>query len=92
MAYYRECPTCGAHLDPGERCMECAEKTKERSAGEDGAGPDKIILEWKTPARTAPTPRKVGPYTKTARPPSRRGRGFSLFEERPLDVYVFAIQ
>ena len=24
MAYYRECPTCGAHLDPGERCMECA--------------------------------------------------------------------
>lgn len=20
MSYYRECPYCGAHLDPGERC------------------------------------------------------------------------
>lgn len=20
MAYYNECPNCGAHLDPGERC------------------------------------------------------------------------
>lgn len=20
MAYYRTCPDCGAHLDPGERC------------------------------------------------------------------------
>lgn len=22
MGYFRECPDCGAHLDPGERC-EC---------------------------------------------------------------------
>ena len=62
MAYYRECPTCGAHLDPGERCMECAEKAGERSAGEGGAGPDKIVLEWKTPPRTTATPRKICPY------------------------------
>lgn len=24
MAYYRTCPDCGAHLDPGERC-DCQE-------------------------------------------------------------------
>ena len=59
MAYYRECPTCGAHLDPGERCMECAEKARERSAGEGGAGPDKIVLEWKTPPRAAATPQRL---------------------------------
>lgn len=23
MSYYRICPTCGAHLDPGERCCDC---------------------------------------------------------------------
>lgn len=25
MAYYTECPTCGAHLDPGEMC-DCGGK------------------------------------------------------------------
>ena len=25
MSYYRTCPTCGAALDPGERC-DCTEK------------------------------------------------------------------
>ena len=24
--YYRTCPTCGAHLDPGEICEDCREK------------------------------------------------------------------
>lgn len=24
--YYNECPKCGAHLDPGERCEECIDK------------------------------------------------------------------
>lgn len=28
MAYYHECPTCGAALDPGEVCEECREKEK----------------------------------------------------------------
>ncbi len=23
MAYYRTCPECGAHLDPGEACSDC---------------------------------------------------------------------
>ncbi len=25
MAYYRICPDCGAHLDPGESCEDCRE-------------------------------------------------------------------
>lgn len=29
MSYYRTCPLCGAHLDPGERC-DC--RTKENAA------------------------------------------------------------
>lgn len=29
MAYYRICPWCGAHLDPGERC-DCGEGRWER--------------------------------------------------------------
>lgn len=29
MAVYKECPYCGAHLDPGERC-DCMEQQKER--------------------------------------------------------------
>ena len=28
--YYRVCPFCGAHLDPGERC-DCQEKEEDRS-------------------------------------------------------------
>lgn len=27
MSYYRICPHCGAHLDPGEAC-DCRDKTK----------------------------------------------------------------
>ena len=27
MSYYRTCPSCGAHLDPGERC-DCREDEK----------------------------------------------------------------
>lgn len=26
MSYYRVCPRCGAHLDPGEVCADCREK------------------------------------------------------------------
>ena len=32
MGYYRECPLCGANIDPGERCdceRERAEREKE---------------------------------------------------------------
>lgn len=62
MAYYRECPTCGAHLDPGERCMECAEKAKERSAGEAGTRPETIKLTWEASRLTKEAPRKICPY------------------------------
>lgn len=39
MAYYTRCETCGAHLDPGERC-DCEltdKKEKSRSAGTETA-------------------------------------------------------
>ena len=26
--YYNECPMCGAALDPGEKCNDCAEREK----------------------------------------------------------------
>ena len=31
MSYYRTCPSCGAALDPGERC-DCQRKGKEKAA------------------------------------------------------------
>lgn len=31
MSYYRECPYCGAALDPGEKC-DCGQKETARSA------------------------------------------------------------
>lgn len=55
MAYYRECPTCGAHLDPGERCTECADRAAERSAEKDGAGAERI-----RPERVRPLVRNAG--------------------------------
>ena len=30
MNYYRTCPDCGAHLDPGERC-DCLEEKRARA-------------------------------------------------------------
>ena len=32
MSYYRACPHCGAHLDPGERC-DCLESRETRAKG-----------------------------------------------------------
>ena len=29
MSYYRECPHCGANLDPGERCFDCTRVQKK---------------------------------------------------------------
>ena len=31
MPYYRICPFCGAHLDPGESCSDCEEYREKRS-------------------------------------------------------------
>lgn len=30
--YYRTCPTCGANLDPGERCTDCESVYAEAEA------------------------------------------------------------
>lgn len=35
MAYFRECPLCGAHLDPGESCDCAKEKPLETSGGKE---------------------------------------------------------
>lgn len=32
MSYYRPCPYCGAHLDPGERC-DCQAPAKSKTFG-----------------------------------------------------------
>lgn len=35
MTYYRTCPHCGAHLDPGERC-DCQDKKTAPGAANTG--------------------------------------------------------
>lgn len=63
MAYYRECPACGAHLDPGERCTECADRAKEHGAERAGASAEKVTLAWKhTPVKAPGMIRKIFPY------------------------------
>lgn len=36
MSYYRTCPGCGAHLDPGERCDCRARETADSAANAGG--------------------------------------------------------
>lgn len=36
MAYYRVCPDCGAHLDPGERCDCRDQNNKEKTNDQTG--------------------------------------------------------
>ena len=36
MAYYRECPICGASLDPGEKC-DCEKETKAPNTNNDNS-------------------------------------------------------
>jgi len=38
MSYYRVCPRCGAHLDPGEVCDCQTEKNTPASAANAGEG------------------------------------------------------
>ncbi len=40
-SYYVTCPTCGAHLDPGERCEDCL--------GE-------VVIVWASDRATSRTP------------------------------------
>lgn len=32
--YYWTCPSCGANLDPNEKCEECRNKKKEPNGGQ----------------------------------------------------------
>ncbi len=40
MSYYRNCPICGAYLDPGERC-ECETDRDERPTYREKMRPDR---------------------------------------------------
>ena len=33
MSYYKVCPLCGAHLDPGE-CCDCAAPSNQQTSGD----------------------------------------------------------
>ena len=45
MSYYRTCPRCGAHLDPGEICTDCREDEKAlASAANTGEGMVENVL------------------------------------------------
>lgn len=48
MSYYKTCPYCGAHLDPGEVC-DCTKKTAA-----DAANIDDGITEIKTQNDSTP--------------------------------------
>lgn len=43
MPYFRECPKCGAHLDPGESC-DCENLEKEKKVG--ASEMKSIRLSW----------------------------------------------
>jgi len=47
MSYYRVCPFCGAHLDPGETCDCCQgkEKTAASAANTDGGKAEKVTTD-----------------------------------------------
>lgn len=60
MPYYRECPTCGAHLDPGERCTECADRAKGQATEKAGTIARRTSPERLHPmARPTATPRRI---------------------------------
>lgn len=47
MRYYKTCPQCGAHLDPGEKC-DCTKNTALTTTHEDGiqGGNTKVEREY----------------------------------------------
>lgn len=47
MSYYRTCPDCGAHLDPGEIC-DCKDTEGARVTGTDALGKDKKRKDLKS--------------------------------------------
>ena len=32
MRYFKVCPSCGSHLDPGEVCQDCKERAAQGAA------------------------------------------------------------
>ncbi len=53
MSYYRTCPRCGAHLDPGEQCQDCRENEKTPAgATNTGEGKAEKVLTGSVSAST----------------------------------------
>lgn len=52
MSYFKTCPICGAHLDPGEVCDDCR-NTREQTKGALPAGKQVEHLLNHSPKRTA---------------------------------------
>lgn len=38
MSYFKTCPRCGLHLDPGEQCVDCSEKVEQKKSAARSAG------------------------------------------------------
>ena len=51
MSYYKTCPHCGAHIDPGEAC-DCQDKKMERAkellSGMTSQQLEYLIEKWET--------------------------------------------
>lgn len=47
MSYFKTCPDCGAHLDPGELC-DCREneKTNASSSTADGGRVETVVADY----------------------------------------------
>lgn len=43
MGYYRTCPQCGSHLDPGESCDCQKEKTAPSAANTESGKVEKLV-------------------------------------------------
>lgn len=43
MSYYKTCPICGAHLDPGEKCDHEKEKSAVRRESKQADNPRKTL-------------------------------------------------
>ena len=48
MSYYKTCPHCGAHLDPGERC-DCKDEKKPPPGGDRESDKVKITVTIVSP-------------------------------------------
>lgn len=45
MSYFKVCPICGSHLDPGESCADCRDKNTPAGAANTDEGKVEKVLE-----------------------------------------------